>query len=344
MPELPELHGMSQVINSHAAGRIFFKCKTSSVTKLPRVKPPRGKFVITAQSRGKELMMSLMPVPQTRNMASAVYILCNMGMTGFFEAVFSHNSRHKHAHLSFYATDGSVLSFVDQRRFGTWRSMAAFVWPEDRGPDPVKEYVAFRLGVVAALAARPRSFDKKPICQVLHDQSLFNGIGNYLRAEILHRAGIPPFTCAKDVLMLLPPEQPKHECDLLTYCRGVPEEVINMHLSKYQGSSASASADTEPEHGRWKKWLRVYGHKDASWAVDKEGRRIWFQGPPGKLVHLFAKSCSPDIDGRLSSQPIRNSAITKKPAAGQGVLANRKTSTARLSARKTVLKKPSRSR
>ena len=28
---------------------------------------------------------------------------------------------------------------------------------------------------------------KKPICEVLLDQKFFNGVGNYLRAEILYR-------------------------------------------------------------------------------------------------------------------------------------------------------------
>jgi hypothetical protein len=33
----------------------------------------------------------------------------------------------------------------------------------------------------------------RPVCEVLLNQQYFNGIGNYLRAEILFRAGIPPF-------------------------------------------------------------------------------------------------------------------------------------------------------
>ncbi len=30
----------------------------------------------------------------------------------------------------------------------------------------------------------------KPICEVMLDQKFFNGIGNYLRAEILYRCGV----------------------------------------------------------------------------------------------------------------------------------------------------------
>ena len=40
----------------------------------------------------------------------------------------------------------------------------------------------------------------KAICETLLNQKYFNGIGNYLRAEILYRLKIPPFTKARDVL------------------------------------------------------------------------------------------------------------------------------------------------
>ena len=40
----------------------------------------------------------------------------------------------------------------------------------------------------------------RPICEVMLDQRFFNGIGNYLRAEILHRAGIHPFAPARDII------------------------------------------------------------------------------------------------------------------------------------------------
>eukprot|EP00747_Dinoflagellata_sp_TGD_P164488 gnl/TRDRNA2_/TRDRNA2_184482_c0_seq1.p1 gnl/TRDRNA2_/TRDRNA2_184482_c0~~gnl/TRDRNA2_/TRDRNA2_184482_c0_seq1.p1 ORF type:complete len:343 (-),score=66.35 gnl/TRDRNA2_/TRDRNA2_184482_c0_seq1:106-1134(-) len=316
MPELPELHGMSTVINEHAKGRTFMKCSKSAVSKLPTVRPPASCFTISAQSRGKELMMRLQPAASSAE--KAVYILCNMGMTGFFEAAASAKEVHKHAHLRFYATDGTVLSFVDQRRFGTWRCLDQPHWPADRGPCPVMEYEAFRRGVVSAVAAKPDTFASKPICQVLHDQTIFNGIGNYLRAEVLHRAGVQPFAPAKAVLANLPEVlKSGGRQDLLAFCRDVPREVIDMNLSKYQGGAAAAATDTDSEHSRWRKWLRVYGHDDASWAVDKEGRRIWFRGPPGKLFGKFAEKSHLRSKGatgkkRLAAEVAKEKKVQKK--------------------------------
>jgi endonuclease VIII-like 1 len=314
---------MSVVINDHAAGRVYIKCRKSTVTKLPHVRVPKGGFTITAVSRGKELMMSLKPCGSLAETASSVFILCNMGMTGFFGVAPSVKEQHKHAHLSFHASDGSILSFVDVRRFGTWRCLSSPEWPVDRGPDPVKEHDSFRRGVIAAVASNPDRFRDKPICQVMHDQKIFNGIGNYLRAEILFRAGVPPFAPAEEVLAgmkICQVMQDSNQTDLLTLCSLVPKEVIDMNLSKYQGGQARAATETDAEHGKWQQWLRVYSHKDASWAVDQEGRRIWFRGPPGKLFAQFAQQSSlPQhrLGSSLKKRPAAETRIMKKPAASR---------------------------
>eukprot|EP00747_Dinoflagellata_sp_TGD_P221250 gnl/TRDRNA2_/TRDRNA2_93106_c0_seq1.p2 gnl/TRDRNA2_/TRDRNA2_93106_c0~~gnl/TRDRNA2_/TRDRNA2_93106_c0_seq1.p2 ORF type:complete len:352 (-),score=51.86 gnl/TRDRNA2_/TRDRNA2_93106_c0_seq1:468-1523(-) len=345
MPELPELHCMAEVINTHAAGRTFISCRKSSINKLPPVKVPKGSFTMSAQSRGKELMMTLQPASPLDgggkhlegDARRAVFILCNMGMTGFFEAVPCAKAKHRHAHLSFVATDGSILSYVDVRRFGTWRSMTTPEWPKDRGPDPVKEHALFRHNVVSAVAANPKKFDGVPICQILHDQSIFNGIGNYLRAEILFRAGIPPFAAARGVLAnLREVVETNDPVDILTLCRDVPSEVIGLKINKYQGGKQNTHQDAtvigpsgsmapagDEQHSAWNKWLRVYGHDDASWAVDKEGRRIWFRGPPGRLCRKFAQKfhlhgTKRQGAGAVDVKKRPAAAVNKKPAVFSG--------------------------
>lgn len=75
-----------------------------------------------------------------------------------------------------------VLCFVDYRRFGRWE--VGGTWGRDRGPDPMWEYQNFRENILTGL----KSADfNKPICEALLNQKYFNGIGNYLRAEILYR-------------------------------------------------------------------------------------------------------------------------------------------------------------
>lgn len=57
-------------------------------------------------------------------------------------------------------------------------------WGLGRGPDPMEEYSSFRSNIDNNLDSRV--FDK-PICEVMLNQKYFNGVGNYLRAEILYR-------------------------------------------------------------------------------------------------------------------------------------------------------------
>eukprot|EP00927_Polykrikos_kofoidii_P083575 TRINITY_DN8599_c0_g1_i1.p1 TRINITY_DN8599_c0_g1~~TRINITY_DN8599_c0_g1_i1.p1 ORF type:complete len:381 (+),score=40.42 TRINITY_DN8599_c0_g1_i1:94-1143(+) len=341
---------MATVVNHHAAGRVFVKCTKSNVTKLPPVKVPKGKFTMSAESRGKELMMKLQSVPLSADKPQKpVYILFNMGMTGFFESVPSSKACHQHAHLRFYATDGSVLSCVDQRRFGKWRSQKTPDWPCGRGPDPVRDHTEFVLGVQEALGARPRHYQGKPICEALHDQRLFNGIGNYLRAEILFRAGVPPFACSYEVLMnTLKTSAANGRTNLLKLCRDVPLEVIKMNLSKYQGGNKALVEETDSDHGRWERWLRVYGRGDASWALDSDGRRIWFRGRPGKLYasHVHKGHLGGVAESSHNAAALRSAKdyFARTPAAN-----NQKTSPARMkrpaasskrSTRVKVIKKP----
>merc|ERR1711915_481793 len=123
-------------------------------------------------------------------------ILFRFGMSGLFKMTFE-DELPKHAHLRFYTNEKPprVLSFVDTRRFGTWHPNGT--WQRDRGPCVLFEYKLFRENVLSRLS--DHAFDR-PICEVLLNQKYFNGIGNYLRAEILYRLNIPPFECARTVL------------------------------------------------------------------------------------------------------------------------------------------------
>jgi len=330
MPELPEIRGMADVVNRHASGKVFVKCTKSTVSKQSKVRAPSPKFTVSAECKGKELMLRLQPIGENDK---EMFVLCNMGMTGYFEGVDSAKAMHKHAHLRFSAEDGSVLSFVDHRRYGSWRALSKPEWGAGRGPDPVSAHEAFRSGIVQAVAKRRDFFKRNPICQVLHDQTIFNGIGNYLRAEILFRAGIPPFAPALAVL-LAALEKPG-QADLLTLCRNVPSEVIAMKLSKYEGGTTNVASEEGAEIGyrsgeRWEHWLRVYSQKDASWAEDKDGRRIWFRGPPGKLLRQHAKRFQLAKAGKKAS-----TGSVKPPASATAKKPER---------RNTTLRKPSAAR
>lgn len=78
---------------------------------------------------------------------------------------------------------------MDVRRFGKWRWGD---WGKDRSPDPVQEFDKFCDNIKNAYLKpiKARSFHSTTIGEMLLNQKYFNGIGNYLRAEILYEAKI----------------------------------------------------------------------------------------------------------------------------------------------------------
>ena len=77
----------------------------------------------------------------------------------------------------------------DKLRFSKWKFTDGF--SKNRSPDPVKEYDEFVDNIKKGFSKKSslKTF-QSPISEVLLNQKYFNGIGNYLRAEILLRANI----------------------------------------------------------------------------------------------------------------------------------------------------------
>ena len=91
----------------------------------------------------------------------------------------------------------------------------------------------FRENVLSNLS--DSSFNRS-ICEVLLNQKFFNGIGNYLRAEILFRLGIAPFEVARKVLEPIKDQEEsgvkKEGQDLLDLCHSIPLEVLGLGYGK----------------------------------------------------------------------------------------------------------------
>lgn len=183
MPELPELHLSSSFVNAVGSQHVFSgKVFKSPVHKSADVSFSSTRYTITSHVRGKEMSLTL--TPQDSAKSQSMRLLFHMGMSGQFHFT-KRNDLHKHAHLSFFTADKPImaLSFVDVRRFGGWQ-VKQEGWGHDRGPDPIDEHEEFRKRIEESLG---KPLFAKPICEVIMDQRYFNGIGNYLRAEILFR-------------------------------------------------------------------------------------------------------------------------------------------------------------
>jgi len=259
MPELAELKLTAEYINKMAEGKVFH-----GVAKNPEHKGEEitidFPFVIEAHSRGKELMLTISTAPEfVTDQVEVKHLMMGMGMAGHFKwlepGVFE-----KHAHLVFKSESGA-LAFVDVRRFGKWKWG---FWNKDRGPDPISQYDEFVKNVIDNL--HKKDFDK-PICEVLMNQRWFNGIGNYLRAEILFRADINPFISGREALTECP--------DIFKLCKSVSEiayELGGGELKDWKNPFETYEQITKD----WNDFMLCYANKNMANVMDSNGRRFWY--------------------------------------------------------------------
>jgi len=284
MPEGPEIHMAARFINRVSALHSFTgKVVKSEVSlKNPDVDFEALSYTISAEARGKELKVYL---EDNKKKSNCARVLFRFGMSGCFQLTPA-SDLPKHAHLRFFtpAKVGLALSFVDYRRFGRWEVEGE--WGVDRGPDPINEYAAFRDNILANLE-KPEF--KKPICQVMLNQKYFNGVGNYLRAEVLFRLAVPPFSPAYEVLMPLVEQTVKKEegPDLLQLCNQLMREVLDLpdYLNDdLSQEGSSRKGDDEDTYAPFSAWLQCYSKEGMKNLRDNNGRTIWFQGPAGSLA------------------------------------------------------------
>ncbi|XP_046890000.1 endonuclease 8-like 1 isoform X2 [Hypomesus transpacificus] len=326
MPEGPELHLASLFVNRMCEGVVFTgSVKKSQVSKRPEVPFTSEAYRITAQSRGKEVRLTLTPIKsdEVKHSVMAAHadqpmdIIFHFGMSGFFRFT-TEDELPKHAHLHFYSNEKPcrVLSFVDARRFGGWQPNGT--WQPDRGPCIMFEYETFRENVLTHLS--DRAFDR-PICETLLNQKYFNGIGNYLRAEILFRLNIQPFVKARTVLegLLCKDEQAEETTkteisdqavknakveppDLLSLCHTVPLEVVKQGGKGYDPEKADYSV--------FEAWLQCYCVDGMKSIRDHNSRTIWFKGDPGPMAPRNSKS--PKAKKRIKKEDNHDYATQKK--------------------------------
>jgi len=308
MPEGPELHIASLFVNNFAKSYKFSGKVIKSVVSLknPSIDWDVAEYNIHAESRGKEVKLWLEESPdlEVKNQrVKKISILFRFGMSGSFKTS-PIDDLPKHSHLRFFTKPNhadetvQVLSFVDYRRFGRWEVDAD--WGTERGPCPITDYDNFRKNVIDNI--EDSSFNNKPICEVLLNQKYFNGIGNYLRAEILYRANIPPFEEAKTAILPWKdaPFQPikTEDCspkssDPLYLCHALSHEVLAL------GGGYNVENGLK-EMSSFNEWLQCYQNPNMSNLTDRHKRTVWFHGEPGPLVPKNAKSRKPTPSKRSS--------------------------------------------
>jgi len=118
-----------------------------------------------------------------------------LGMSGYWSETIG-----KHPRAILATTDQRTMFYNDMRNFGTFKYVNS---QEDLskklsslGPDLLSEDVSLEQ-FKQSLRKGKRAV--KPISQLLMDQSVVSGVGNYLKAEILYSTRISPHRLCKDI-------------------------------------------------------------------------------------------------------------------------------------------------
>jgi formamidopyrimidine-DNA glycosylase len=201
MPELPEVERGRRIAEAAAAGRTIVRARCADDRIVfdgvaPRTveRALRGRLVVAAHRRGKQLWLELDAAPHP---------LFHFGMSGAFSVPGraplqlasgplvdgEPNWPPRFTKIHLLLDDGGELVMTDARRFGRIRLRRAPLQEpplSELGFDPLIDLPTadqFRL----ALAARSGA-----IKGVLLDQSFAAGVGNWIADEVLYQAGIDP--------------------------------------------------------------------------------------------------------------------------------------------------------
>jgi formamidopyrimidine-DNA glycosylase len=140
------------------------------------------------KNKGKQIYIQIRLISKDKN--GVKFISTHLGMTGCWK-----KTKSKHSLIEIrYEKNGKIDSIFldDYRRFSAFEILSVKEMREkilSIGPDVLGENFKYPVFIKAF---KPYSNSKRLIADILSDQSIISGIGNYLRSEILYVAKISP--------------------------------------------------------------------------------------------------------------------------------------------------------
>lgn len=200
------------------------------------------------------------------------YFTCSLAMSGSWT-----DQNVKHNHFTFHLRNGTKVHFNDPRRFGTIAFYKNFNDIQKQLDKlGVNFFVPLTHGFVfeicsGYLFARIEKSKHKQVCEILLDQSIFCGVGNYIKNEALFKAQIHPATLWKD---LNETQINKLWCEC--------HHIIN-RAYKLGGASFKTFKDSNGElSGKYQTEFKIYGKQTledgspVSKGIFKDGRTSFY--------------------------------------------------------------------
>lgn len=172
------------------------------------------------------------------------YLFNTLGMTGCWGA-----EKEKHAAVRLTFDDGSNIFFMDPRRFGTIKFAYGTNILQDKldslGIDLLE--VGLTKKDISAIFKKKVQSSNATLAEILMNQKIFSGVGNYLKAESLYRAKVSPWRKGKSLS--------DDEC--LALLQHATDVMVDSY--KVGGTTIATYKNFEGEMGHYSSKLRVYG-------------------------------------------------------------------------------------
>ncbi|GAA4002036.1 Fpg/Nei family DNA glycosylase [Streptomyces plumbiresistens] len=192
MPELPDVEGFREVLESCAKGRVIRRVDVRDAGVLHGVSARRLRDALEGRRFGRPERHGKWLLARTDDGPT---LMLHFGMTGALLCDRPDDEPEPHDRVLFTLDGGRQLRYRDQRKLrGLWLAdddsdVARLL--EGQGPDAM---AVDRKDFEAALTAR-----RGRVKTVLTDQSVLAGLGNLLADEILWRAKLSPTGRANDL-------------------------------------------------------------------------------------------------------------------------------------------------
>jgi formamidopyrimidine-DNA glycosylase len=244
MPELPEVETTARGLRARilglrvtAVGGVDWPRMLPNASQADLEQVLRGRAITSVDRRGKYLLLGL---------EDDITLAIHRKMSGNVLVRPGESLPELHTHLELGLSDGTVLRFVDPRKFGrvylflSSEELTSFL-AERLGPEPFLD-----AQVLAGLLRGRRGRIKS----LLLDQSFLAGVGNLYADEALWEAQIHPLRSADSL----------SDVEVARLALAI-QDVLTAGIER-RGTSFSSYLDADGSPGENQDFLRVYGRFD----------------------------------------------------------------------------------
>jgi len=264
MPEGPELRNSRNILREHLLNKQIVDVEVASTSRygkqdlegLADFQKLLKNTVVTIKNidvKGKFQYWTLEYA--TEWLQEPFWLHCTYGMSGQWVV----DKQVKHPVVTFTLSNGQKVTFNDPRHFGTLKYVYDPIAHENKlasiGPDMFDLYS--KVGGSGDFASRLRCHPNRTLAEVLMNQSVVSGIGNYIKAEALYASKLSPHR----LISTLSDE----ELNELFYA------TVTVMIDSYNSGGATIRTYKNPDGapGEYTFTLKVYGK-----ATDPNGNPV----------------------------------------------------------------------